>query len=366
MKKQLLALAALAAVSGVAVAQNATVYGFLDVGVSQTNNGNAAGQSRTTAAQAGGNWFPSMYGITGTEDLGGGLKATFNLQGSLNAMTGNNADASANNIFGRYASLKLSGNGGSLEMGRQIDLLFLQSFVNGVIPTHSNSLAVNGLLTYGGGDRATTAAGSASNTNANVDGSRIDNAFTYRTPTFNGVNAAVMYAPGGVAGSTSANSVWSALVTASVSGLNLSAGYASHNASTAAGGTNYFHKSMVGAKYTFGQVDVAGQFHNYKANDGTIDTNATEFGVAYHLTSAATIGANLESFKDNASNKSPQILSFKGKYDLSKRTYLYGMYANYNADAATSVLQGYAINGLTTYGANKIAQNISVGVVHGF
>ena len=84
MKKHLLALAALATVSGVAVAQNVTVYGFLDAGVYQTSNGSSTtGKSMTTMANGGGHWFPSMLGFTGTEDIGGGLKANFNLQSSL-------------------------------------------------------------------------------------------------------------------------------------------------------------------------------------------------------------------------------------------------------------------------------------------
>ena len=60
MKKHLLALAALATVSSVAVAQNVTVYGFLDAGVYSTNNGSSSGKSVLTMANGGGHWFPSI------------------------------------------------------------------------------------------------------------------------------------------------------------------------------------------------------------------------------------------------------------------------------------------------------------------
>jgi len=362
MKKQLLALAALAAVSSVAVAQSATVYGFLDAGVFTTSNGQG-GKTQTTMNNAGGVWFPSMYGITGSEDLGGGLKASFNLQGSLGNMTGANSDGG--NIFGRYSSLTLSGSAGSVELGRQIDLLFMQSFINGVMPTHANSLAVNGVLKYGCGDHATTAC-SAGSSAGNTDGTRINNAVTYRTPSLNGTQLAVMYAPGGTAGSSSANSITSGVLTSSLSGVALSAGYLQENSSTA---SNVYNKYLLGAKYSVGQIDLAGQWHNYKAKDASVKTSAYELGVAYHVSPKATVGLNYESFDSKADSKKPKITSLKAKYDLSKRTYLYGMAASYNADAATSIYQGYVSadpSGFTNTSANKSASNFAVGIVHGF
>ncbi len=372
MKKHLLALAALAAVSSAAVAQNVTMYGFLDAGVFTTNNGNAAGKSMTTMSQAGGNWFPTMYGFTGTEDLGGGMKASFNLQGSLGLNNGSQQDGG--NLFGRYSSVTLSGAAGSIEAGRQIDLLFLQSFVNGVMPTHANSLAVNGLLRYGGGDRVASSnvaqVSSGTNTNANTDSSRINNAITYTTPTVNGVTGKLMYAVGGVAGSSSANALTSGVLTANVSGVALSAGYETQNNSTGTV-TNNYHKSLLGAKYSFDKLDLAGQYHNYKSSDDTINVNAYEAGVAYHLTPAATVGLNYEHFNDKYSRTSPTVTSIKAKYDLSKRTYLYGMGARYNAAASVQLLQGYAINvtsasDYTPAAANKSSTNFAFGIVHGF
>jgi predicted porin len=359
MKKHLIAMAALATLSSAAFAQSsATVYGFLDVGVFTTNNAGASGKSLTTMEQAGGNWFPSMYGITGTEDLGGGLKASFNLQGSLSLANGNNTDGT-NNLFGRYASVKLSGAAGSVELGRQIDLLFLQSFINGVIPTHANSLAVNGLLAYG-------STGSESSSVGNVFGSRINNAITYRTPTVNGIQAAFMYAPGGTAGSSSANALYTGLVTANVSGVALSAGYESQNNTTT---NDVFHKSLVGAKYSVGAVDLAGQYHTYKSKT-TIDTKAYELGVAYHVSPTLNVGVNYEHFSNDVLNTKPTVTSVKVKYDLSKRTYLYGMGARYNGAASTEIFQGYGVgvlaNTSTVLGANKTATNFAVGVVHGF
>ena len=362
MKKHLLALAALATVSGAAVAQSATVYGFIDLGMFTTNN-STDGKSQKTMYQAGGNYFPTMWGITGSEDLGGGMKASFNLQGSLSAANGTVQDAGTGTLFGRYSSVTLSGSAGSVELGRQIDLLFLQSFVNGVMPTHANSLAVNGLLAYGGGDRATTQAATTSGTtaNGNTDASRINNAITYTSPTVNGITGKFMYAPGGIAGKGSAGAIYSGVLTANVSGVALSGGYETQN-NDAGTVTNAFHKSLVGAKYSLGTVDLAGQYHNYKSSDATINANAYELGVALHATPVLTVGINYEHFDDKFANTNPTVTSLKAKYDLSKRTYLYGMAASYNKEASTKILQGYAV----TTGAAKTSSNFAVGVVHGF
>lgn len=90
MKKSLIALAVLAA-SGAAMAQSSvTLYGVLDVGFGKVKDGkwglnNGEGYS---AGQDGFN-STSVIGFRGTEDLGGGLKANFNLQsGGLDLSSG--------------------------------------------------------------------------------------------------------------------------------------------------------------------------------------------------------------------------------------------------------------------------------------
>jgi len=345
------------------VAQNATVYGFMDVGLLTTNNGSATGQSLTKMGQAGGNFFPSMYGITGTEDLGGGLKASFNLQGSLNVASGQGGTTAGignGSLFDRYSSVTLAGSLGSVEMGRQIDLLFLQSFVNGVMPTHANSLAVNGVLAFGKSPTSTVS--------SEVAGTRMNNAVTYRTPTFNGLKGTVMWAAGEQAGNSTAGSAVAYLANYDAGPLNLSAGYEiiKNNADA-----NSYHKSVVGAKYTVGAWTFAGQLHNYKENtyvaNTSIDANATEIGVAYKVLPNLTLAVNQERYDNSntATYKSPKVTSLKAKYDLSKRTYLYAMAADYNTDASKTFYQGYAAVAAADVMAKK-STNYAFGVVHGF
>ncbi len=111
MKKTLIALAALAA--GSAFAQSSvTMYGLLDVGY----NFHAAGQGAAGANNnvSMGNFHgPSRFGIKGSEDLGGGLKANFNLEsGNLGLDTGSTAVA-----FGREAWVGVSGGFGETRLG---------------------------------------------------------------------------------------------------------------------------------------------------------------------------------------------------------------------------------------------------------
>src|SRR6201994_2396795 len=77
MKKSLLALAVLTAVSGAASAQSSvTLYGKVDLGLT-LDSGNAAGKSiRLDSGVTGG----SRIGFKGVEDLGGGMKAAFQLE----------------------------------------------------------------------------------------------------------------------------------------------------------------------------------------------------------------------------------------------------------------------------------------------
>jgi predicted porin len=369
MKKHLIAAAALATLSTAAFAQSSvTVYGFIDAGILTSNNASSTGQSTTQMTN--GQWFPSMLGFTGTEDLGGGLKANFNLQTSLENASGKAGRATASgtndtaNLFDRYASVGLSGSFGKIDLGKQIDIMFLQSFVNGVIPTHANSLAVNGLYSYGAtGVLSGGLPSASSNNNANAQsvGSRISNAVVYVTPTFNGLKAQVQHIIGGTAGDSSKNSGTAVIVNYDANGVSLNAGTESVNGLN---GNKIYEKTLVGAKTTVGAFNLAAQAHTYKSKDGTsVDVKAYELGVATKVGSAGTVGLNYESFDDKANNIKPSILTLKAKYDFSKRTYAYTMISSYDKEAAGNILQGY---GDFKGQGNKKATGVAVGMVHSF
>ena len=166
MKKTLIALASVAALG--AAHADVTMYGLIDLSVVHNSAGvqsdpNNPGNTNflvnpttsppgtqvpqnpvtTPATYAGatsmgsGALSASRWGIKGTEDLGGGMKAGFTMEAALNAATGTNpndhallaagtaynsgsGDASANGqMFARQATVDLSGGFGLLTMGRQ-------------------------------------------------------------------------------------------------------------------------------------------------------------------------------------------------------------------------------------------------------
>lgn len=116
MKKSLLALAALTAFAGVASAQSSvTLYGRVDLSVNKPIGSEAKNLS---------NGSGSRLGLRGTEDLGGGLSALFNIEHRFNADTG--ADSTGNVRFWNGRSLVgLRGGFGQVVFGREYTTAFL-------------------------------------------------------------------------------------------------------------------------------------------------------------------------------------------------------------------------------------------------
>jgi predicted porin len=116
MKKSLLALAALTAFAGVASAQSSvTLYGRVDLSVAKNIGNDAKGIQ---------NGSGSRLGLRGSEDLGGGLSALFNIEHRFNADTG--ADSTGGTRFWNGRSLVgLKGGFGQVVFGREYTTAFL-------------------------------------------------------------------------------------------------------------------------------------------------------------------------------------------------------------------------------------------------
>jgi predicted porin len=192
MQKKIIALA-IAGLSVSAFAQsNVQVYGTFDV--SMFNQQADGAKSKNVM----GNVNPTNWGLTGAEDLGGGLKAVFRLEGGFAPTTGALSQSNAANplgttqterLFGRQAYLGLAGDFGTAIAGRLqtpgrtfivkngmsaslIDPVSALQQANG----HLNSPV--GLDAIGG---------------TNTIGPRLDNAIAYVTPTFKGLTAVVAH-----------------------------------------------------------------------------------------------------------------------------------------------------------------------------
>lgn len=116
MKKTLLAVAVAAALPAAAFAQtNVTLYGIADVGVGMLDNDAPGGDS--TMFVESGVQSTSRVGIRGTEDLGGGLKAMFNIEHGMQYDDGT-SDANGAGMWQRRAVAGLSGSWGEVRFGR--------------------------------------------------------------------------------------------------------------------------------------------------------------------------------------------------------------------------------------------------------
>lgn len=196
MKKSVVALAVLGAFTGLASAQSSvTLYGRLDANVGSVDPGSlgkagknaSVGESVAGLSDGGnGGLGASRFGMRGTEDLGDGLKAYFKLESQIAVDTGANGGAtqtSTNSMFNREAYVALgSTTWGDIRFGRLETLSREvnrtindasgenQLNISEVIATNRNQTGYNQNLTY-----------------FNNFGTRVDNAISYRSPSFMGI-----------------------------------------------------------------------------------------------------------------------------------------------------------------------------------
>jgi predicted porin len=108
---------------GTAHAQDSVqIYGIIDAAVDYNTNVDAAGHSRVWMPSLGGGMFPSRIGFKGTENLGNGLKAIFDLETGVYVDSGTTGQG--NRLFGRQAWVGLAGDWGQLTLGRNYNMLY--------------------------------------------------------------------------------------------------------------------------------------------------------------------------------------------------------------------------------------------------
>ncbi|SDH96569.1 Outer membrane protein (porin) [Paraburkholderia phenazinium] len=120
-KKSLLALAMLTAGTVAHAQSSVTLYGRIDAGVEYMSGVPNAGYTGSTSRwrAESGDWGTSLWGLKGVEDLGGGNKALFQLEGSFDTMNGNGPPAGG--LFNRWATVGLSNDQfGTLLLGREL------------------------------------------------------------------------------------------------------------------------------------------------------------------------------------------------------------------------------------------------------
>lgn len=173
--------------TGIAHAQSSvTLYGAADDGLSYANNQGGKSSLQAVSGMPTG----SRWGLTGVEDLGGGLQTIFTLENGFDLNTGELGQGGR--LFGRQAFMGLAGKFGTLTFGRQYDLV-----VDYVQP-----LAANG--TWGG------AYFSHAEDVDNINNSFVvDRSIKFASTDYGGFRFSGMYSLGGVPGQYGEDQVWS-------------------------------------------------------------------------------------------------------------------------------------------------------------
>ena len=267
MKLKQIALAAAVVAASSAALADVTLYGIADVnlnnGKTETGfDGVAASATSTSQGRIGsGGLSTSRIGFKGTEDLGGGMQASFQLEGKLNIDTGENAnydrpDKESNYFFSRQSWVGLTGNFGTVQMGK----------------TWTSFDDVKGKFEH------------ADNTNVGVTGdvwgtgnaydSNVSNQIKYTLPLSGGLTASLGYAFGeNKTTAKAAKDLTSLGVTFESGPFAVGYGYQNEAQNTVKDSTF----NLVGASYDLGAAKVVASWSESTYNTGSlVDTTKTK------------------------------------------------------------------------------------------
>ena len=343
MKKSLVALAVLAA-SGAAMAQSSvTLFGVVDAGYAV---GNGSISDKTQLRHSGYN--SSRLGFRGTEDLGGGMKASFWLEagvgnddGSGQATSALNQAQTAANVgtqgltFNRRSTVSLEGGMGELRLGRDYTPHFWSE--TAFDPFGTNGVGTNVAAFKGG-----------------LTGVRASNSIGYLSPSMGGVKLWVQTYMGENA-STAAKVGNGNSYRITFDQGKFSAAYAGSKTTTAAGVTN--DTSNMAASYDLGVAKLMGQSNSTKIT-GLADLKGSLIGALVPMAGGTFRISSAQS--DRAGNKQKQT-SVGFVRPMSKRTDLYATYARLANSGGSAV----ALNGSAT-AANASSTGYEFGVKHAF
>ncbi|MGF6351457.1 porin [Variovorax sp. W2I14] len=419
MKKSLVALAALA-VAGVASAQSSvTLFGVVDASISGYSatardlngatflnpfyvNKGSIKASRRELANSGYN--SSRLGFRGTEDLGGGLAASFWLEAPIT----NDDGQGGVSTFARRSTVSLSGGFGEVRLGRDYSATFWNDTV--FDPFGTNGVGTNLVFAASSGFAAFNGYGAAKTPLVNtpqitdVGGSnytRTSNNIAYFLPPNLGgfygqlqysFSEKTKYSPGtatpNVANNSRAGRYIGGRFGYANGPLDVAAAYGSSTVGDQfyAGVTSKVNTFNVGASYDFGPVKLFGEFSRSKKKDDyeneplvrTADTDLTGYllgvtvpvGAGLIRASYSAVKYDLNQadvlFQPRVADPKANKLAIGYVHNLSKRTALYATVArisNKNGAALTTGGPGFVTTGGLT---PKTATGYDFGIRHAF
>jgi len=394
MQKKIIALALAGLASSAAFAQsNVTLYGRADYGymVRGDDDGAVSRDLKNKSEFASGIGSGSRIGFKGSEDLGNGLKAIFEIEYGLSMDASGSPTGSSNTQWwNRHSYVGLSSATLGTLVGGRLDGVRYGIF--------------NKYDAFAGGN-----IGNFTQMTAQVD--RANNAVAYISPSFSGFNAVLAYSanignsnPLGLAAqeggsatnqATGGNAGDATLYTANLNynngPLSLSADYEYINfyggsvapgtvaAPSAAKGHDDLQVYLFGGSYDFGVVKVAALYDRLesstnswgrKAGFGDLDVQSWFISASVPLGKFLIKATYGETENSNAEDKNGKEIDAKGTkfglgldYNLSKRTKIYTGYALIsNGDGAAYQVSPAA----NSYGTGYGVQGFDLGVAHTF
>lgn len=353
MKKSLIALAIMAAAGAASAQSSVTLFGIVDVAVSHYS---VSGGEHLNALTSNG-YNSDRLGFRGTEDLGGGLAASFWLEGALSPDDGTKSGLS----FTRRSTVSLSGNWGELRLGRD----YVPTFWN---LTVFDPFGTNGVGTVVGFKAKLAAASVAAGTTLSTDAVRADNMVQYfLPPNLGGFYGQVSYA---FDEKTTSNF-------GEYLGTRLGYGSGPFNVAIAFGKVKSGNPAAlaqpgvrtwnIGGQWDFGMAKLLGQYDETRIDvggglepklhswliGGLIPVGAGEVRLSYSTTKLNDTGAN-----------EPQANQWALGYvhNLSKRTALYATYARVSNKDGSDLAINSAVAGRT----NASSSGFDLGIRHSF
>jgi predicted porin len=391
MKKSLVALAVLAAAGAASAQSSVTLFGIVDASIGHISGSNG-GASRTYMGNSGLN--SSRLGFRGVEDLGGGLAASFWLEGALGNDDGTSGQLGTGGFdFRRRSTVSLSGNFGEIRLGRDLT------------PTHHNDDVFSPFGTVGVGANMVFAAlnsaqgfnpnGGVNPITGNVNQIRASNSIGYFLPSnLGGFYGQAMYALAeNTTGNTTAAQQLSgragqyagARVGYANGPVDVALAYGESKGATvapAAFSNPEVRTLNLGASYDFGVVKLFGELSDVRFEQAfTTIASREDKQYGYLLGAQAPIGAGIVKIAYSAVKRDQEAFANDPKaaklaigyvHNLSKRTALYTTVARQTSKngynfGLSSGGSGSGIVGVSTGGdAKNSVTGYEFGVRHAF
>nr|WP_284506416.1 porin [Caballeronia sp. INDeC2] len=300
-----------------------TLFGLLDVGVSYVSNENGSHNFKAEDSI----WTPSLWGIRGTEDLGGGVRAVFELQSQFSIDSGAGIPGPGAD-FNRQAFVGLEKEGlGRVSFGQQFNLM--ADFLFFPPAMLDSSFMYGGLYNMRQGPFAALAIPQnptgAFDFDQTAGTSRVSNSVKVTSMSFAGLRVGAMYGFGNTPGSFSANNTVGFGINYAINGFGAGAAYNETKYASLNDGHDGIRNFGGGVSQTIGKLYLNALYTNTRNTLTGGMVQVMQVGGLYSFMPDLRLGANYQYMKGNAtlSNNKAQQVTNTLQYFLSKRTVVY-------------------------------------------